>query len=417
MFILSFQKPNYMRRYFQLVIYGISMAGVVLGWTSCKNGPDLQAGQTGEAPAKDSTALKAGIAKSPYGVLPDGTTVDLYTLRNKKGMIVKITNYGGIITQWMAPDKDDKMEDVVLGFDSLGGYLKDSPYFGALVGRYGNRIAKGRFKLNGKTYHLAVNNIGNHLHGGLKGFDKVVWKAESADSIPTLKLTYRSKDGEEGYPGNLDVTVLYELRADNALSITYSAVSDQATPVNLTNHTYFNLTGGAKRDILDHQLILHADQFLPVDKTLIPTGVLKPVEGTIFDFRKQTAMGAHIDDTLNEQIKFGGGYDHCWVLTAPVEPLKTDSAVLKQAASVYEPISGRTLETLTTEPAIQFYTGNFLDGKLTGKNGVVYKKRYAFCLETEHFPDSPNQPNFPSTILKPGEVYRSQTIYRFAAVK
>ena len=352
-----------------------------------------------------------GIEKSAYGQLPDGKTADLYTLRNAAGMTVKITNYGGIIVSLTAPDKSGKFEDVTLGMDSLAAYVKGTPFFGALVGRYGNRIAKGKFTLDGKTYSLATNNMGNHLHGGTVGFDKVLWTATPVDGDePALKLTYISKDGEEGYPGNLSVAVTYTLQKDNALKIDYQATTDKPTVVNLTNHTYFNLTGGAKRDILDHILTINADRFVPVDKTLIPTGELKPVAGTPFDFTKPTVVGTRINDSSDVQIKYGLGYDHCWVFG-------DSSRSLKPIATVFEPTSGRVMEVSTTEPAVQFYTGNFLDGTLTGREGVPYKKRYALCLETEHYPDSPNQPSFPSTVLRPGQTYKTTTVYQFSARK
>ena len=315
-----------------------------------------------------------------------------------------IINYGGIITKLQAPDRNGTIEDIVLGYDSLSAYLKETPYFGAIVGRYGNRIANGKFVLDGKAYTLVQNNNGQHLHGGLKGFDKVLWNIEEAGTN-TLKLSYRSKDMEEGYPGNLSVDVTYELTDANELKITYTATTDKKTVVNLTQHSYFNLTGNAKRDILEHDLTLYADTFVPVTKVLIPTGELKNVTNTPFDFRKSTAIGARVNEN-DQQLKCGRGYDHCWALSS------LDS--IRHAASVYEPASGRMLEVYTTEPAIQFYCGNFLDGSLTGKYNIVYKHRYGFCLETEHFPDSPNQKNFPSTELSPGETYRSQTTYVFS---
>lgn len=347
---------------------------------------------------------KPGIQKSAYGQLPDGRTADLYTLRNEAGMTVGITNYGGLVVALTAPDKTGKFEDVTLGFDSLSTYVKNNPFFGALVGRYGNRIAKGKFTLDGKTYTLVTNNMGNHLHGGKVGFDKVLWTATPVDGEePALKLTYTAKDGEEGYPGNLAVTVTYTLQKDNAVKIDYAATTDKPTVVNLTNHTYFNLTGGAKRDVLDHVVTLNADRFVPVDKTLIPTGKLQPVAGTPFDFTKPTRIGDRIDDTTNEQIKFGGGYDHCWVFG-------DNSPALKAIATVYEPTSGRVMTVQTTEPAVQFYTGNFLNGSVTGREGKPYQKRFAFCLETEHYPDSPNQSQFPTTVLRPGQTYKTSTL-------
>lgn len=362
---------------------------------------------------KENTAdeQKPGIEKATYGQLPDGQTADLFTLHNAAGMTAKITNYGGIIVELTAPDKDGKFEDVTLGLDSLSSYVKNNPFFGALVGRYGNRIAKGKFTLDDKPYNLFINNMGNHLHGGKVGFDKVLWTATPVEGDePALKLAYTSKDMEEGYPGNLSVTVTYTLQKDNALKIDYEATTDKPTVVNLTNHTYFNLTGGAKRDILDHVVTINADKFIPVDETLIPTGKLQPVAGTPFDFTKPMVVGARINDSTDTQIKYGGGYDHAWVLNG-------EAGALKKAATVYEPTSGRVMEVSTMEPAVQFYTGNFLNGKVTGREGFPYEKRSALCLETEHYPDSPNQPSFPTTTLKPGETYKTTTIYQFSTRK
>lgn len=339
-----------------------------------------------------------------FGRLPDGKEVYEYRLKNVNNVEVHVINYGGIITKLIAPDRNGVLEDIVLGYDSLEGYLKDSPYFGAIVGRYGNRIANGKFQLDGTTYSLAQNNEGQHLHGGIKGFDKVFWNIEEAGPNK-LSLTYFSKDMEEGYPGNLNIEVTYELTDSNELKIEYSATTDKKTVVNLTQHSYFNLTGKTKRDILDHEVILYADKFVPVTKALIPTGELAPVKDTPFDFNISTAVGARVNDK-HQQLQMGRGYDHCWVLSPK------DS--MKHAASVYEPSSGRMLDVYTTEPAIQFYCGNFLDGSITGKYNVVYNHRYGLCLETEHFPDSPNQKSFPSTELNPGEVYRTQTTYRFS---
>lgn len=358
---------------------------------------------------KDMTQ-KSSIEKSSFGKTKDGVALDLYTLKNEAGMTVAITNYGGTIVTWTAPDKNGKYEDITLGCDSIGGYEKGVPFFGALIGRYGNRIAKGKFNLEGKTYTLATNNGANHLHGGIKGFDKVVWTATPVEgNEPALKLTYTSKDMEEGYPGNLSVEVVYTLQKDNALKIEYSATTDKTTVVNLTNHAYFNLSGDFN-SILDHEVALNCDKFLPVDKTLIPTGVLQPVAGTPFDFTKSFKIGARINDTLNEQIKFGGGYDHAWILTDATNALRL-------AATVTEPTTGRVMEVLTTEPAIQFYTGNFLDGTIVGKGGIIYKKRSGLCLETEHYPDSPNQSKFPTTTLKPKETYKTTTVYKFSVKK
>ncbi len=358
-----------------------------------------------------NNSSKPGIEKSAYGQLPDGRTADLYTLRNESGMTVGITNYGGIVVSLTAPDKAGLFEDVTLGLRSLDAYVKNNPFFGALVGRYGNRIAKGKFTLDGNEYTLATNNSGNHIHGGKVGFDKVLWTATPVDGRePALRLTYIAKDGEEGYPGNLSVTATYTLQTDNAVKIDYQATTDKPTVINLTNHTYFNLTGGAKRDVLDHVVTLNADQFVPVDKTLIPTGSPKPVAGTPFDFTKPARVGDRIDNTTDEQIKFGGGYDHCWVF-------RDNSQRLKPIATVYEPSSGRVMTVQTTEPAVQFYTGNFLNGSVTGRDGKPYQKRYGFCLETQHYPDSPNQPSFPTTILRPGQTYKTTTVYQFSSRK
>ncbi|WP_342083091.1 aldose epimerase family protein [Dyadobacter sp. OTU695] len=357
---------------------------------------------------KNEEKMISTISKEAFGQLPDGQQADLYTLTNANGMTVNITNYGGIVTKLTAPDKNGQWADVVLGFDSLAPYLSGHPFFGALVGRYGNRIAKGKFKLNGQEYSLAINNGPNALHGGTKGFDKVIWKATEIkqDSVVGLQLEYTSKDMEEGYPGNLTVKVVYTLDNENALTIDYTATTDKPTVVNLTNHSYFNLTG-LKRDILDHEVTIESDSIVPVDTTLIPTGKLRAVEGTPFDFRKPTKISAGINKTEDEQIKAGGGYDHCWVL-------KRSGDGLVQFATVHEPESGRIMEVFTTEPAVQFYTGNFLDGKLTGK-GATYVKRFGLCLETEHYPDSPNQPQFPTTTLNPGQTYHTTTKYKFSA--
>lgn len=341
-----------------------------------------------------------------FGILPDGRTNTLFTVSNKNGMTMSVMNYGGIIVSLTAPDRTGKMEDVVLGYDSLNSYLQDNPYFGALIGRYGNRIAKGKFALDGETYTLALNNGQNTLHGGVKGFDKVFWKIEPASTKDgaSLKLTYTSADGEEGYPGKLDVVVTYTLTDDNQLKIHYRATTDRKTVVNLTQHTYFNLNG-ATSPIVDHELMIKADRFLPVDSTLIPTGEFLPVSNTPFDFQTPARIGSRINES-HEQLKHGIGYDHCWVLNKI-------NGELSLAAVLYDSSSGRQVEVLTTEPGIQFYSGNFLNGSNIGKNGVAYQWRYGLCLETQHFPDSPNRPQFPSTVLNPGEVYESQTIYKF----
>jgi aldose 1-epimerase len=349
---------------------------------------------------------EAGTSKQVFGKV-DGQSVDLYTLTNAHGVEAKITNYGGIVVSLRVPDRAGRFADIVLGYDKLDDYLKSTPYFGALVGRYGNRIGKGRFTLNGVEYKLPVNNGENTLHGGVKGFDKVVWNANAMQTRigPTLELTYLSHDGEEGFPGNLSAKVVYTLTNNNELRIDYSATTDKDTVVNLTHHSYFNLAGQGNGDILGHQLMLAADKFTPVDAGLIPTGELRSVTGTPFDFKSATAIGARINND-DEQLKLGGGYDHNWVLNGKM-------GQLRQAAKVSEGTTGRAMEVWTTEPGIQFYTGNFLDGTLTGKGGKVYQKRYGFCLETQHFPDSPNQPKFPSTVLKKGARYRSTTIYKF----
>lgn len=357
------------------------------------------------------TMTKPSVEKSEFGKLPDGKTADLYTLTNANGVTAKISNYGGIVTHLYVPDKDGKLEDVVLGFDTLDEYLNGHPFFGALVGRYGNRIGNAQFTLDGQTYKLHENNGPNSLHGGKVGFDKVLWNAQEfvTDEGAGLKLTHLSPDMDEGYPGNLQVEITYTLSNDNTLKIDYKATTDKPTIVNLTNHSYFNLTG-LKRDILEHVVTIAADSLVEVNHQLIPTGRLIPVEGTPFDFNSPHAVGERIDDLSDEQIKFGGGYDHCWVLK---KDLQGDFPLI---ATVFEPGSGRLMEVFTTEPGVQFYTGNFLNGKEQGK-GVSYTKRYGLCLETEHYPDSPNQPHFPSVVLRPGETYQTSTAYRFSVRK
>jgi aldose 1-epimerase len=355
----------------------------------------------------DITAMvRPEIKKQPFGMTATQEPVYLYTLTNVNGLEARIMTYGATVVSLKVPDRHGKVADVVLGYDSLEGYLKNSPFFGAIVGRYGNRIAKGRFSLNGKQYTLAKNNGENTLHGGIKGFDKVVWKAKEAkrqDGV-SLSLTYFSKDGEEGFPGNLSVTLVYTLTNNNELKIEYSATTDKTTVVNLTHHSYFNLAG--EGSILNHELMIDANRFTPVDEGLIPTGELRSVKGTPMDFTRPSLIGARIDQQ-DEQLTFGKGYDHNWVLNNP-------GGKLAFAARAYEPVSGRVLEVFTTEPGLQFYSGNFLDGTITGKGGQVYKQRYGFCLETQHFPDSPNKPKFPSTVLKPGQHYKSTTIYKFS---
>ena len=332
----------------------------------------------------------------------DGKNVSLYTLTNKNGVQVKITNYGGIVTSWITPNKNGAKSDIVLGFDSLQGYLSKPPYFGAIIGRYGNRIGKAQFNLDGKTYKLAANNGVNSLHGGEKGFDKVVWDATPSSDNTSLALNYLSKDGEEGFPGNLKVTVTYTLTDDDELLIQYDAETDKATPVNLTNHSYFNLTGDVNNTILNHTVWIDADKFTPVDNTLIPTGELKPVKGTPFDFTTPHRIGERIESVPGAAP---GGYDHNFVLN-------NQGNSLKLVAYVTDSASGRKLEVFTTEPGLQFYTGNFLNGAITSRDGKAINKNSAFCMETQHYPDSPNKPDFPSVILKPGDKYHTETKYK-----
>jgi len=356
----------------------------------------------------DAAQVKTNIKKQSFGKTADGTPVDLYILTNRTGAETAITNYGGIVVWLKVPDRKGNLGDVVLGYDSLDGYRNDKAYLGALIGRYGNRIAHGKFILDGITYTLPQNNGENTLHGGIKGFNKQVWQAEEipGPNGPALRLHYVSKDGEEGFPGNLSVQVIYTWTDQNELKIEYSATTDKDTVLNLTQHSYFNLAGAGSGDVLQHQVTLHSDQFTVIDSTLIPTGEIRSVQGTPFDFRTPVAIGARIDDN-DQQLKYGIGYDHNWVL----ESGSSDAPFL--AAQAYDPHSGRTLKVWTTEPGIQFYSGNFLDG-IRGKAGKIYNRRDAFCLETQHYPDSPNHPNFPSTVLKPGEHYHSITVYKFS---
>jgi len=354
------------------------------------------------------------IPSAPFGKTKDGQEVRIYTLRNANGMEARITNYGGIIVKLLVPDRDGKLADVALGYDKLEDYTRTkpaSPYFGALIGRYGNRIAKGKFTLDGKQYTLAINNGPNALHGGLVGFDKVVWQAKPimTRNGPALILTYTSKDGEEGYPGTLKVHAVYTLTNKNGLRLDFTATTDKDTVVNLTNHNYFNLAGAGSGDVLGQQVQIFSKEIVPVDQNLIPTGKLRPVAGTPFDFSKPTAIGARIAEN-DEQLKFGNGYDHCFVIDKPM-------GRMGRMARVVEPASGRVLEVLSTEPALQFYSGNFLDGTNVGKGGKPYNFRNAFVMEPEHYPDSPNQPNFPSTKLKPGQTYRHTMIYQFSVQK
>ena len=342
------------------------------------------------------------IGTKPFGKTPDGQEVDLYTMTNTNGITAKITNYGAILVSLEVPDKNGKLADITLGFDTLEGYIKGHPYFGAPVGRYANRIGGARFKLNDVEYQLAANNGPNHLHCGIKGFDKVIWKAEdvTAESNQAfVKLSYLSKDGEEGYPGNLTCTVTYTLTKDDELKISYEAETDKTTILNLTNHTYWNLAGQGNGDVLGHELMLSADKYTPVDEGLIPTGEIKSVKGSPMDFTKPMIIGSRI-------IQVEGGYDHNYVLNS-------GGGTLALCAKVYEPTSGRIMEIYTIQPGVQFYTGNFLDGSITGKAGKVYNKHYGFCLETQHFPDSPNKPEFPSVVLKPGDKYTTVTVHKF----
>ena len=356
------------------------------------------------------TQHSAGVQRASFGELPDGREVELFTLTNVHGIQVRAMTYGAIITSIQTPDRAGKRADIVLGFDSLAGYVAGSPYFGAVVGRYANRIARGQFTLDGVTYHLARNNGPNSLHGGARGFDKVLWTAEpfQNDSTSGVMFRYESPDGEEGYPGSVSVQVTYTLANTDELIVAYEASTTKPTPLNLSQHTYWNLHGDGQGTILDHLLTLNASAFTPVDSTLIPTGQLAPVTGTPFDFRQPTAIGARIGDA-DEQLRFGRGYDHNWVLD-PAAP-----GALTPAARLEDPVSGRRIDIKTTEPGVQFYSGNFLDGTIKGKDGRVYEHRTGLCLETQHFPDSPNHPNFPSTILRPGQRYRSQTVMAFSS--
>jgi aldose 1-epimerase len=353
----------------------------------------------------------AGVERQPWGKTKAGETVDLFTLTNAKGHKVSIMTLGGIVVSVKVPDKTGALGDVVLGFDSLDGYLGPHPFFGAIVGRYGNRIGGASFTLDGHTFTLAKNDGNNTLHGGKKGFDKYVWKARPVTSTagPTIVLTHVSPDGDEGFPGTLTATVTYTWTNDDELKIHYHATTDKPTVINLTNHSYFNLAGAGSGTILDQQMQIFADKFTPVVKGLIPTGELRPVTGTPFDFLKPTAIGGRIDAD-DEQIKLGGGYDHNFVLNGT-------AGTMRPAAHVVDTTSGRTLDVSTTEPGVQFYTGNFLDGTIKGKDGKVYVRRAAFCLETQHFPDSPNRPNFPSTVLRPGQRYDTTTVYKFGTEK
>jgi aldose 1-epimerase len=382
---------------------GFALASAALILTCAVPSPSI-----GAAPVADRDPAD-GITRSAFGRLPGGTTVDLYRLRNRHGMEARIATYGGIVTYLTAPDRHGHYADVVLGYDSLDGYLKSSPYFGALIGRYANRIARGAFSLNGTRYALAVNNAPNSLHGGNVGFDKVVWTVTEAaltSAGPALTLAYVSGDGEEGYPGTLTVSAIYTLTEDDTLRLEFTASTDKDTVINLTHHSYFNLRRHG--DVLGSVVQINSNAFTPIDATLIPTGELRAVSATPFDFRKPTPIGARIgaDD---EQIRFGLGYDHNWVIDKPAGSLAV-------VATIYEPETGRVVEVSSTEPGLQFYTGNFLDGTIRGKGGQVYGYRHAFALEPQHYPDSPNHPGFPSTLLRPGQTFRNVIAYRFYAL-
>jgi aldose 1-epimerase len=353
-----------------------------------------------------SALLAMSGEEADFGKTADGSAVKIFTLRNAAGMEARITNYGGIVVSLKTPDRNGKLDDVVLGFDSMDGYRTNPPYFGAIIGRYANRIAGGKFTLGGVQYQAPINSGVNCLHGGIKGFDKRVWTPKLTRD--GLELTYVSRDGEEGFPGTLTAKVVYSVTDQNELKIDYTATTDKETIINLTNHSYFNLAGQGNGTILDELITINADAVTPVDKNMIPTGEIKSVAGTPMDLRKPIAVGAHVDDPY-EQIKLGGGYDHNWVLN------KKQPGELSLAASVSDPKSGRVMEVWTTEPGVQLYTANFLDGKLPGKDGKKYQRRGALCLETQHYPDSPNHPNFPSVVLKPGQTYHEMTIYRFSA--
>ena len=385
-------------------LFGFGIVFLSLFFIQCKNS-DKEA-ETKENEMNTEKSQKTEMQKEDYGTTSDGEKVAQYTLTNENGMEVKIITYGGRITSLKAPNKNDEFENVVLGFDSLEQYTKDNPFFGALIGRFGNRIANGKFTLDGEEYTLAQNDGQNHLHGGEKGFDKVVWTVDDA-SANSLSLSYISEDMEEGYPGTLETTVVYTLTEDNALEVDYNATTDKKTVLNLTQHAYFNLSGDFSETILDHKIEINADEFLPVNETLIPTGELKDVAGTPFDFREAKTVEQHIEEK-NQQLERGKGYDHCWVLN------EQDSG-MRFAASAYHEESGRMLEVHTNEPGIQFYSGNFLDGTLPQADGEGnYGHRSGFCLETQHYPDSPNQEGFPSVVLEPGETYTSKTSFKFS---
>lgn len=384
-----------MKRICLVVCLTVALLAVLSALYSCKSQ------SLTEKSTEQKGKSKMNIQKEFFGKLPDGREIEQYILTNSSGLKARLITYGATLVSLEVPDQDGQFADITLGHDSLEGYLTSSPYFGSIVGRYGNRIAKGQFTLNGIKYQLATNDGENHLHGGVKGFDKVVWKAEPVQSEGAVgvKFSYLSQDGEEGYPGNLSVTVIYTLTDDNELKISYEAETDKPTPVNLTHHSYFSLVGQGEDNILGHELMINADKYTPVDENLIPTGEIREVKDTPMDFTTPTAIGSRINEVK-------GGYDHNYVLNS-------GGGTMALAARLFEPKSGRAMEIHTTEPGIQFYSGNFLDGSISGKGGKIYYKHYGLCLETQHFPDSPNKPNFPSTILNPGEKYKSLTIHKF----
>lgn len=386
-------------------VFGISILSLATLNVNCKGDKKEKAEET---VAQQSSTEAVSIVKSDYGKTDKGVQIEQYSLKNHKGMEVNIITYGGIISSLKVPNKEGKSEEVVLGFNTLEEYQKDHPFFGALIGRYGNRIAKGKFKLDGKEYTLAINNKPNALHGGPQGFHRAVWTAEESKGgdVASLKLKYVSKDMEEGYPGNLTVYVTYSLDNDNKLEVLYEATTDKKTIVNLTQHSYFNLSSDFSKTILDHQITIDADKLVPVDATLIPTGQLTDVSNTPFDFRKPKLIGKEIEAN-DDQLKKGLGYDHCWVLN-------NQDKGERLVASAYYPANGRLLEVYSDQPGIQFYSGNFLDGTLATRTGGTYAKRTGFCLETQHYPDSPNQKNFPSTVLSPGETYKTKTSFKFS---
>lgn len=382
----------------------LSLAGIEIGRTGFAGALVFALAACSGGTAEPEAPSMRSIVASDFGSI-DGQPVQLFTLTNASGAEVRIIEYGGIVVSLMVPDREGELGDVVLGFADLDSYVTDTPYFGAITGRYANRIAGGRFEIDGTSYELPLNNGPNSLHGGIKGFDKVTWRGEPTDTGDGVALTYVSADGEEGYPGTLESKVTYTWTDRNELRIDYLASTDKPTVVNLTNHSYFNLKDGGASPILDHELTINADSYTPIDPNLIPTGEIAPLAGTPLDFREPTVIGARIEDKA-EQLAFGSGYDHNYVLNAAPEGLTL-------AATVYEPETGRVMDVLTSEPGVQFYSGNFLDGHLVGKGGIEYEHRSGLCLETQHFPNSPNQSEFPSTLLRPGDTYSTTTIYRF----